>query len=94
MTTQSEVVIPDLEDWVALPVLAEELGVKRQRIFQMLAEGKLTSARKIPGTGSRPVAYVVSAEEARQLKAQQGAAKDRARARDEAASELAAAGAK
>jgi hypothetical protein len=94
MTTQSEVVIPDLDGWTALPVLADDLGVKRQRIFQMLWEGKLTSARKIPGTGTRPVAYVVSTEEANRLKAEQAAAKAKAQARDEAASELAAAGAK
>ena len=94
MTTQSGVVIPALDGWVALPVLAEDLGVKRQRIFQMLWEGKLTSARQIPGTGTRPVAYVVSAEEAESLKAQQQDAREAARAKAEAASELAAAGAK
>ena len=94
MTTQSEVVIPVLDGWVALPVLAEDLGVKRQRIFQMLWEGKLTSARQILGTGERPVAYVVSTEEAGQLKAQQAAARAAARAKADAASELAAAGAK
>lgn len=92
MTTRND--IPALEGWTALPVLALELGVKRQRIFQMLDEGKLTSARLIPGTGSRPVAYVVSDEEAAELKAQQAAAKAKAQARDEAASELAPAGAK
>jgi hypothetical protein len=92
MTTQ--IVIPALDGWVALPVLAEDLGVKRQRIFQMLWEGKLTSARQIPGTGTRPVAYVVSTAEAEQLKAQQAAAREVAKAKADAASELAAAGAK
>jgi hypothetical protein len=91
MTTR--IVIPPLDGWVALPVLALDLGVKRQRIFQMLDEGKLLSARQIPGTGSRPVAYVVSTEEADRLKAEQAAAKARAQARDDAASQLAAAGA-
>jgi predicted DNA-binding ArsR family transcriptional regulator len=88
MTTQR--IIPALKGWVALPVLAEDLGVKRQRIFQMLHEGKLESAVQIPGTGNRPVAYLVSAEEAARLKAEQ----DAARAKADAADELAVAGAK
>lgn len=90
MTTRSN--IRPLDGWVALPVLADRLGVKRQRIFQMLDEGKLTSARYLPGTGSRPVAYMVSDEEAAALVAEQQAAKARAAARDEATAELAATG--
>lgn len=56
--------IPELEDLLSVPVAATKyLGVTRQRVFQMLDEGKLTFIRKISGAGKRPAAYVVSKAE-------------------------------
>jgi hypothetical protein len=52
--------IPVLEGQVSLPVAAKRLNVTRQRLFQMVDEGKLTSIHKIPGAGARPAAYVIA----------------------------------
>lgn len=73
----SKVVIPVLPGWVSLPVAAAQLDVKRQRLFQMIDEGKLTTVHRIPGAGSRPAAYVVRVEEVNRLLAEQKAAEAR-----------------
>lgn len=53
--------IKDLEGWESLPVAAVRLSVKRQRIFQMIGEGKMEEddLRKVAGAGIRPAAYLV-----------------------------------
>jgi len=66
--------IPVLEGWVSLPVAADRLSVTRQRIFQMVDEGKLTTIHQIPGAGSRPAAYVISEPEVARLEREQEAA--------------------
>lgn len=82
--------VPVLKGWHTFPVAADRLGVRRQRVFQMLDERKLTSARKLPGSGDRPAAYVISDAELERLLAEQRAASEEADA-DEDAGELAAA---
>lgn len=84
--------VPVLKGWHSFPEVALKLGVARQRIFQMLDEGKLLSARRVPGAGERPAAYVISTRELERLKAEQLAATEgaAARAEGEAAGELAA----
>lgn len=70
--------LEDLEGWIAFPVAAERLKVSRQRFFQMAEEGKLKTARKIPGTGERPAAYVVREAEIDEMLRQQEAVGERA----------------
>jgi hypothetical protein len=66
--------IPVLEGWVSLPVVGKRLKVTRQRIFQMVDEGKLTTIHQLPGAGERPAAYVVRESEVKRLEAEQRAA--------------------
>lgn len=73
--------LEDLEGWISFPVAAERLGVSRQRFFQMAEEKKLKTARKIPGTGERPAAYVVREAEINEMLQQQEAAAARAAAK-------------
>lgn len=63
--------IPVLKGWISLPVSARQLAVTRQRIFQMVDEGKLTSIHQIRGAGDRPAAYVVSEAEMCRLRREQ-----------------------
>jgi hypothetical protein len=63
--------VPELRGWVSFPAAADRLGVARQRVFQMLDERKLTSVRKLPGSGSRPAAYVISDREMERLLTEQ-----------------------
>jgi hypothetical protein len=60
-----------LEGWRSLPDAAVPLGVTRQRLFQMVDEGKLPSVRQVPGAGSRPAAYVISEAELCRLRREQ-----------------------
>lgn len=66
--------VPVLRGWVSFPDAADRLHVSRQRIFQMLDERKLASARRLPGSGDRPAAYVISEKEMERLLAEQAAA--------------------
>ena len=66
--------VPVVRGWHSFPEVAAELGVRRQRVFQMLDEGKLTSARRLPGSGDRPAAYMISSRELARLKAEQKSA--------------------
>jgi Helix-turn-helix domain len=59
--------VPELDGWLSVPVAAQELGVSRQRVFQMIQEGRIKSVRQIPGVGERPAAYVVRKAEIDQL---------------------------
>ena len=66
--------VPVLKGWVSFPAAADKLGISRQRMFQMLDEGKLTSVRRVPGAGDRPAAYLITAREMERLVAEQAAA--------------------
>jgi hypothetical protein len=59
--------IPELEGYISLPRAGKKLKVSRQRLFQMVDEGVLTSIRRISGAGSRPAAYVVKTVEVEKL---------------------------
>jgi len=54
--------VPVLEGWHSFPEAALLLGVRRQRINQLLEEDKLAQAevRRVPGSGDRPAALLVS----------------------------------
>lgn len=53
--------VEPLPGWKTLPAAADELGVKRQRVFQMIdEEGRLDHVYLVEGNGSRPAAYLVS----------------------------------
>lgn len=80
--------MPVLKGWVSFPAAAHRLSISRQRVFQMLDEGKLPSARQLPGAGDRPAAYVISDKEMDRLLAEQAAAEE---ASQETEKELAAA---
>jgi hypothetical protein len=71
-----KVEVPELEGQVSLPKAGLELGVSRQRMFQMIDEGKLKTVRRIPGAGVRPAAYVISTAERDGLLAAQRAAEE------------------
>ena len=73
---RENVEVPVLEGKVSLPKAGLELHVSRQRMFQMIAEGKLPSARRIPGAGKRPAAYVIDQVELDSLLAAQRAAEE------------------
>lgn len=88
MTDTNRDWVPVLKGWNTFPRVADELGIARQRVFQMLDERKLTSVRKLPGSGERPAAYVISDAELERLLAEQRAA---TAATEEHAGELAAA---
>lgn len=66
--------IPVLAGWVSLPVAAKRLNVTRQRLFQMVDEGKLTTIHRVPGAGDRPAAYVIRDTEVDRLQKEQAAA--------------------
>jgi len=84
--------VPELDGYVSFPVVAKRLNVTRQRVFQMLDERKLTSARKLPGASTRPAAYMISdAEMDRLLEEQRQAREAAAQAFAPAEGELAAA---
>lgn len=70
--------IPVLAGWVSLPAAAKRLTVTRQRIFQMVDEGKLTTIHQILGAGERPAAYVIREAEVTKLQAEQKAAAEAA----------------
>jgi hypothetical protein len=70
--------VPVLRGWVSFPAAAHKLDMTRQRMFQMLDEGKLTSVRRVPGAGDRPAAYLISDREMERLLAEQAAAKEAA----------------
>jgi len=61
--------VEELDGWLSLPVAAQRLGVTRQRVYQMIQEGRIPSAavRKIPGVGDRPAADVVREAEIDQI---------------------------
>jgi hypothetical protein len=40
--------LPELEGWRSLVGAGRYLGVTRARIYQMVEEGKITSARRVP----------------------------------------------
>lgn len=75
--------IPVLDGWVSLPVAAVRLKVSRQRLFQMVDEGKLITIHQILGAGDRPAAYVVREVEVTRLQAEQLAAVEAAEANRE-----------
>lgn len=60
--------IPDLTGWTSVPAAAQDIGVSRQWLFDLITAGKITSARRIPGTGDRPAAIVMRTAEVEQLK--------------------------
>jgi len=51
--------LPALAGWVIPPLAAGPLHVTRQRVFQMIEEGKIKSAVRVPGVGDRPAAYLI-----------------------------------
>jgi flavin-dependent dehydrogenase len=59
--------LPELEGWLSFPVAADRLKVTRQRLHQMLQEGKFETARRIPGTGKRPAGYVIREAEVNKI---------------------------
>lgn len=79
--------VPSLKGWVSFPDAADRLGISRQRVFQMLDEHKLTSARQLAGAGNRPAAYVISDREMDRLLAEQAAAEAAAQEAETAAAE-------
>lgn len=73
--------IPVLPDWKSLPEAGAILGATRQRLFQMVDEGKWTTIHQIPGAPSddpneekRPALLVVARWEVENLLAAQKAA--------------------
>lgn len=70
--------MPELKGYVSFPKVAEQLDVSRQRVFQMLDERKLKTARRLPGTGDRPAAYMITEAERDRLVAEQKAAREAA----------------
>jgi hypothetical protein len=73
--------IPVLEGWMSLPAVGDALRVTRQRVYQMGAERKFKTIRKIPGAAPtdparrpRPMGYVVATWEVEELQAAQRAA--------------------
>lgn len=72
--------IPVLRGWTSLPKAGSLLGVSRQRLFQMVDEGKWTTIHQIPGKPSddpndekRPALLVVADWEVDKLLAAQRA---------------------
>lgn len=52
--------LPALRGAVIPPVAARALRVTRQRVFQMIEEGKIKTAIRVPGLpGKRPAAYLI-----------------------------------
>lgn len=49
------------------PMAAIALRVSRQRVIQMLEEGKFETAEQVPGSGTRPAAYQIRVAEIREL---------------------------
>lgn len=63
--------VPYLEGWMTLPDAAVTLGVTRQRVFAMVRERKLTTARKVSSnlTGNQPrIQYIVQTGEVTALR--------------------------
>lgn len=60
--------LPALKGSVIPPVAAVPLRVSRQRVFQMIEEGKIKSAVRVPGLpGKRPAAYLIRIAEVMEL---------------------------
>lgn len=57
--------LPVLEGWITLPEAAEELGMTRARMYQLVQEFKITTAHRL---GGRPI-YIVRVPEIEQIKA-------------------------
>jgi hypothetical protein len=72
--------IPVLDGWVSLPDAGARLGLTRQRLFQMVDEGKWETLHQIfgkpsddPDKTNRPALLVVRIEEVNRLQALQRA---------------------
>lgn len=74
--------LPRLEGWQTVPEAASDLGVTRQRFYQMVNEGKIQTVHTI---GRRPVLIVRTAEIVKLVR-------ERAESEVEAEAEAAAAG--
>ena len=61
--------LPVLKGWVALPPAALAMRVTRQRAFQMIEEGKITTVHRVLGESeeARPAAYLVRVAEVLEL---------------------------
>ena len=66
--------VQELEGWHSFPEAAQALGVARQRINQLLDEGKLKSVRKVLGAGARPAVLLLSQQDLDRLLAEKEAA--------------------
>jgi excisionase family DNA binding protein len=62
--------LPELEGWLTLPEAASDLQISRQRFYQMVQEGKITTCRRL---GRRPI-YIVREQEIQELLADKIAA--------------------
>jgi len=71
--------VPVLEGWHSFPAAGALLGVRRQRINQLLEEDKLTEEEvsRVPGSGDRPAALLVSDKAVRRLLGEKDAAEAR-----------------
>jgi hypothetical protein len=59
--------IPDLPGWTAAPVAAEQIGLSRQWLADMINAGTIKTAHKLPGTGERPAVIMIRTAEVKTL---------------------------